>query len=89
MIINDKRENTLPVKNIIQGNCFMYNNALYIKTNASEWIERANLNDCFCLRLDNGRLNNLNKETIVTPVETECNIITKKIKRTDNRKNNY
>lgn len=84
MIVNDKRENTntLPIKNIIQGNCFMYNDALYIKTNASDWIEQTNPNDCFCLIIANGRLTKFNKETIVTPVNTECNIITKDEKLT-------
>lgn len=78
MLINDKRNpTTLPIENIIIGNCFMYNNALYIKTNASEWIEQTNPNDCFCLRVANGRLTKLDKETMVTPVNTECNIITK------------
>ena len=64
MLINDKRNsNTLPIKNIIQGNCFIFNNALYIKTNASEWIEQTNPNDCFCLRVANGRLTKKDKET--------------------------
>ena len=78
MLINDKRNsNTLPIKNIIQGNCFIFNDALYIKTNASEWIEQTNPNDCFCLRVANGRLTKKDKETMVTPVDTECNIITR------------
>ena len=63
MVINDKRENTneLPVKNIIQGNCFIHKDTLYIKTNTSDWIAQTNPNDCFCLRLDNGRLDKLDK----------------------------
>ena len=89
MIVNDKRENDnmLPVGNIIQGSCFICKDTLYIKTNASEWIEQMNPNDCFCLSVDNGRLTKLDKETMVTPVETECNMITKD-KKTNNRRNN-
>ena len=79
MLIYDKRKNASisPVENISNGNCFLHNNVLYLKTNIPKLTEPQDVLSGLCVRLDTGKLKILNKQIKVTPVDVECNIITK------------